>query len=90
STAALIATVWPRTSATSVWPFAAVEDAPERLTLRLSDALVDLDQPVRITVNDRVVFEGRAMRTAGAIASSLDERFDPRTVATALLEVDLR
>jgi predicted esterase len=66
------------------------EDAPTRLTLRLNDALVDLDQPIRISVNDRVVFEGRIIRTRGAIESSLEERFDPRSVATAVLEVELR
>ncbi|GAB4547531.1 MAG: hypothetical protein Tsb0013_07370 [Phycisphaerales bacterium] len=64
--------------------------SPERLTLRLSDALINLDEPVRIVVNGEVVFDGRVARTRGAIESSLDERFDPRSVATAVIEIDLQ
>jgi transglutaminase-like putative cysteine protease len=64
--------------------------SPERVTLRLSDALVDLDKPVSITVNGAVVFDGRVARTLGAIEQSLSERFDPRSVATAVIEIALR
>lgn len=60
-------------------------DVPAGLTLRLCDRLVDLDRPVRVTVNGRVVFAGTVSRTAGAIWRSLEERFDPSSAATALL-----
>ena len=57
------------------------------VTLRLSDELLDLDRPVRVKANGRVIHEALVPRTAAAIARSLAERADPRTAATALLEV---
>jgi predicted esterase len=57
------------------------------LTLRLSDLLVNLDQPVRVMAGGRVVFEGGVSRSFAAVAQSLREREDPDTVATALLPV---
>lgn len=58
---------------------------PSGMTLRLSDRLVDLDRPIRVTVNGREAFRGRVPRTAAAIRTSLRERFDPASAATALL-----
>ncbi len=58
-----------------------------KLTLRLSDALIDLDHPVRVTAGGRTVFEGSVPRTFAAIEHSLDEREDPSSAATALLPV---
>jgi len=60
---------------------------PAGLTLRLSDKLVDLDRPVRVTVNGRVAFTGKVPRTAAAIVQSLEERADPASAATALLRL---
>lgn len=60
---------------------------PAGLTLRLSDRLVDLDKPVRVTVNGRVAFAGKVPRTAAAIVTSLAERADPASAATALLRL---
>jgi hypothetical protein len=57
------------------------------LTLRLSDALLDLDGPVRVTAGGRAIFEGHVSRSFAAIWQSLREREDPETVATALLPV---
>jgi dienelactone hydrolase len=57
------------------------------LTLRLSDALLNLDQPVRVLAGGRTIFEGRIARSFAAIAQSLKEREDRETVATALLPV---
>jgi hypothetical protein len=37
------------------------------LTLRLSDALLDLDQPVRVVASARIVFEGRVSRSFAAV-----------------------
>lgn len=59
------------------------------VTLRLSDALVDLDQPVTIVANGRVVFSGKVGRSAVALAESLRERADPTCAAAALVEVRL-
>jgi len=58
---------------------------PGGLMLRLSDRLVDLDTPVSVTVNGQRVFHGRVARTAAAIKTSLAERFDPASAATATL-----
>lgn len=60
---------------------------PAGLTLRLSDRLVDLDRPVRVTVNGRLAFAGKVPRTAAAIVRSLEERLDPASAATALLRL---
>jgi len=56
---------------------------PAGTVVRLSDRLVDLDRPVRITVDGREAFHGRVARTAAAIRESLLERFDPASAATA-------
>jgi dienelactone hydrolase len=57
------------------------------VTLRLSDALLDLDQPVKVSAGGRTIFAGKVARSFAAIAQSLKEREDPETVATALLPV---
>lgn len=64
-------------------------DAPgvSKLILRLHDRLVDLDQPVKVRLNGSTVFAGKAARQADAILTSLQERSDPASAATALLEV---
>lgn len=60
-------------------------DVSQGMTLRLSDALIDLDQPLRVTVNSNLVFTGKAVRHAEAIRESLQQRADPRSAATARL-----
>jgi hypothetical protein len=64
-------------------------DAPEvtQLTLRLHDRLVDLDQPLKVLLNGKTVFEGKVPRQADAILKSLQQRSDPHSAATALLEI---
>jgi transglutaminase-like putative cysteine protease len=57
------------------------------LTLRLSDALLDLDKPIRVVAGGKTVFEGKVSRSFAAIEQSLRERADPDTIATALLPV---
>jgi transglutaminase-like putative cysteine protease len=61
--------------------------ATGKITLRLSDKLVDLDQPVRVVASGRTIFEGAVHRSVAAIAQSLQERADPELVATAILPV---
>jgi hypothetical protein len=57
------------------------------MTLRLSDAMLDLDQPVRVVAGDHTIFQGKVTRSLAAIDQSLRERSDPDTVATALLPI---
>lgn len=58
-----------------------------KLVLRLSDALVDLDQPIVVKVGSEERFRGKVPRQAQAILTSLSQRADPAAAATALLEV---
>ncbi len=60
-------------------------DVPQGMILRLSDALVNLDQPVQVRVGDREVFQGKVPRLEEVIRESLVERADPGTAATARL-----
>ena len=46
------------------------------LEVNLSDRLLDLDKPIKITSAGRSLFEGKVARTAGAIGGSLDRRSD--------------
>jgi pimeloyl-ACP methyl ester carboxylesterase len=65
-------------------------DVPKGTTLRLSDELLNLDGPIKVLVSDKEVFNGKVTRSVDAIAKSLAERADPRSVATALLEINSR
>jgi predicted esterase len=56
-------------------------------TLRLSDALVDLDKPVQIIAGGKTVFDGKVLRSFEAILHSLRDREDPSVAATALLRI---
>jgi pimeloyl-ACP methyl ester carboxylesterase len=58
-----------------------------KLTLRLSDELLNLDQTVQVIAGGKVIFDAKAPRSFAAVEQSLSEREDPDTVATALLPV---
>lgn len=62
-------------------------DDVSAVTLRLRDALVDLDQPITVIANGKPVFAGVVPRTIAAIEASLAERNDPDTAASAMLDV---
>ncbi|MGC6427111.1 MAG: transglutaminase domain-containing protein [Akkermansiaceae bacterium] len=57
------------------------------VTLRLSDQLLDLDQEVIVILNGKEVHKGKCVRQTKAIWDSLNERFDPFSVASATLEL---
>jgi hypothetical protein len=61
----------------------------KRLVVRLSDQLVNLDEPVSITVNGEEKFSGKVQRSAREIIRSLDQRGDPASAATASVTVKL-
>jgi pimeloyl-ACP methyl ester carboxylesterase len=63
-------------------------DVPQGMTLRLSDALVNLDKPVRVLVTNREVFHARSPRRVEVIRASLQERADPRSAATAEVKLN--
>jgi poly(3-hydroxybutyrate) depolymerase len=60
-------------------------DVPPAMNLRLSDRLLDLDQPLTVTVNGREVFTGKATRRAADILASLEQRADAASAATAIV-----
>jgi len=60
-------------------------EVPQRIILRLHDALVDLDKPVVVFVEGREAFSGRVQRRAEVIRESLWQRADPKSAATAKL-----
>jgi pimeloyl-ACP methyl ester carboxylesterase len=60
-------------------------DVPSGIELRLSDALLDLDQPVKMVVNGKETFSGKVERKAGAIRRTLEERADLPAAASAIL-----
>jgi pimeloyl-ACP methyl ester carboxylesterase len=59
----------------------------DKLRVRLADGLVDLDQPVKITAGERVLFEGVVPRTAATLTKTLAERGDPASVFAGEVEV---
>jgi len=60
-------------------------DVPKGTALRLHDALVNLDEPVTVTVNGQKVFQGKVPRTEAVIRAALLTRLDPQICPTALL-----
>jgi poly(3-hydroxybutyrate) depolymerase len=60
-----------------------------RLTLRFSDAMLDLDQPVRVERGGAELFAGDVPRTIAVLARTLEERGDPALVFAGELSVDL-
>jgi dienelactone hydrolase len=60
-------------------------EVPAKTELRLSDELLDLDQPVTVSVNGKRVHGGRVPRSAAAIRTTLNERLDPAAAASAVL-----
>ena len=57
------------------------------LRLRLSDRLLDLDRPVRVVANGKEWFSGQVTRRARVILTSLEERADPVSAASAWVEM---
>jgi predicted esterase len=58
-------------------------EIPKGMTLLLSDALVDLDEPVSVLVNEKTVSTAKLPRTAAIIRQCLEERLDSPATATA-------
>jgi hypothetical protein len=59
--------------------------ASGNLTLRLSDNLLDLDQPVRVVAGKKTIFEGKVARSFASVIRSLHEREDPELTGPAEL-----
>ena len=48
------------------------------LTIRLDDALVDLDQPITVKANGMKVFQGFVKRELRSLIKTMEERGDPQ------------
>lgn len=69
--------------------FISTSEGIGKLTLCLSDALLDLDKAITVYVDGvGQVFQGRVSRSEHAIEDSFRHRADPTTVAFAYLELD--
>lgn len=64
-------------------------DDVARVELLLSDALLDLDQPIRVMANGTVAFDGIVPRTEASMKRSLGLRADPTMIATGTLIVEM-
>lgn len=62
---------------------------PRQLTLRLSDDLVDLEQPVRVISGTKVLWEGLSPRTIKNLASGIERRADPHLAYPASIDIEL-
>jgi poly(3-hydroxybutyrate) depolymerase len=60
------------------------------VTVRFSDAMMDLDQPVRIELAGAELFAGSVERTIGVLARTLEERGDPALMFSGEVAVELR
>lgn len=63
-------------------------DVPPGTRIRLSDRLVDLDAPVRLSVNGRPLPEIRPVRSRDVLAATLAERLDPASAACAEIVIE--
>ena len=57
------------------------------LLVRLSDAMLSLDEPVTVQTGDKVLFTGRAVRTIGTLARTLADRGDRELMFSAEIAV---
>jgi len=60
-------------------------DVPAGTEILLSDALLDLDSPVNVVVNDAPSFTVTPERTLATIRAALEERLDPAATPTAVI-----
>jgi hypothetical protein len=61
----------------------------DELGILLDDDLVDLDKPVRVTMNGATLFEGVVPRTTATLKTTIEERGDPRAGFPAEVRVSL-
>ncbi len=60
-----------------------------QLTVRLNDRMLNLDEPVAITINGNESTTHKARRTIGALTKTLGERGDPKAVFSAEVVVEV-
>lgn len=61
----------------------------QTVKIRLNDDMLDMNQPVSVVSDEKVVFEGRVPRTIGTLAATLAERGDPESVFAGEVVVEI-
>ena len=61
----------------------------DRVSIRLSDDMVDLELPIMITCGSTTLFQGMVTRSIGNLAKTLAERGDPKAVFCAEVTVSI-
>ena len=60
-----------------------------RVTVRLNDDLLNLDQEIKLTSGDKVLFSGFVPRTIATLHKTLAERADPQGIFSAEIAINL-
>lgn len=60
------------------------------LTIRFNDQMIDFDQPVVVTWNDKEVFNGKVDRTLGVVAATIADRGDPASIYSGEIQIELQ
>jgi hypothetical protein len=60
-----------------------------KVTVLLNDHMLDLDRPVTIRWQDKVLFSGMAQRTLATLSRTLENRSDPKLFFSAAVTVEL-
>lgn len=61
----------------------------DQITVRFNDAMIDFEQPVKITSGEQVLFEAKLARNAETIQKTLNERGDHQSIFSAEVTVKL-
>jgi pimeloyl-ACP methyl ester carboxylesterase len=62
----------------------------DEITIRLNDAMVDFDQPIRVTSGESVLYHGLVFRSVECLKKTFEERHDPSSIFSAEVVVRLR
>ena len=59
------------------------------LLIRINDQMIDFDQPVRVTFQGEVLFEGPVSRKKATIEKTFNERHDAKAIFSAEINVEI-
>ena len=60
-----------------------------KLRVYLNDKMVDMDKPVKVTYQGRILFEGKVERTMECLAKTLQERGDRELMFSGYVDVEI-
>ena len=61
-----------------------------KLRVYLNDKMVDMDKPVKVTYQGRILFEGKVERTMGCLSKTLQERGDRELMFSGYVDVEIK